>query len=204
AAAKTAVRGASKEFYQQAVGVKKYFGGASHVAGISGNQVQSPWDVTDNGGPVITKATSWNLYINCPTTPAQCWGTGNLTPKTFIQDFNRSSMLDVSSQYLHEIPNGHFGTVNELAANVTFANNTVTADDLVAIIHAASAATTKSGYDQMYHIFLPAGTDVCLGAGDCYSPDDPSSFQFCAFHTFVHFSPHWPALFTVEPFQRLR
>jgi hypothetical protein len=168
---------------------------------ISKNLIQSPYDLTFNGGPVVENATHWNLYINCPTTPAQCWGTGALTPKTFLTDYNTSSMLDIIGQYLGEIPDGHFGAVNELAATVTFATDTVFMSDLFAILHAASQATTKSGYNQIYSVFLPAGTDMCMDANTCYSPDNFNTFVFCAFHGAVDFGPHWHVLYTVQPYQ---
>jgi hypothetical protein len=198
-AARAATNQKSKVFYTYQKELAKIDGQRENLS--AKNLVQSPWDATYNGGPVVTGATSWNLYINCATTPAQCWGTGSETPKTFIQDYNVSSMLAVADQYLGEIANGHFGTVNELSANVTFATDTVFMTDLFAILHAASQATTKSGYNQLYHVFLPAGTDMCMDATTCYSPDNPSTFVFCAFHGSVNFGPNWHVLYTVQPYQ---
>ena len=198
--------GNNKPFYQNAIATKKYL---SNRTASSKNIVQSPWDLTWNGGPVITHATQWNIYINCGTTPAQCWGTGAISPKTFLGDFQGSSMIDISGQYLHEDPTGHFATINELAANVTFAPDsvtgtpTMTANDLFAILHAASLFTTKSGYNQIYHIFIPQGTDMCTAPGDCYSPDNFNTFVFCAFHGFADFDTtgHYHVLYTMEPYQ---
>jgi hypothetical protein len=194
----------SKVFYQNAIAQKKYLG---NRAGLSENIVQSPWDLTWNGGPVVTHATQWNLYINCPTTPAQCWGTGALTPKTLLDDYQESSMIQIAGQYLHEDPNGRFDNVNELSATVKFAvdsttgSPTMTGQDLLAILHAASQFTTKTGYDQIYHVFIPSGTDMCTQPGNCYSPDNFNTFVFCAFHGNADFGPHWHVLFTMEPYQ---
>jgi hypothetical protein len=205
----TAARSArsnSKVFYQNAIAQKKYLGDR---AGLRENIVQSPWDLTWNGGPVIRNATQWNLYINCPTTPAQCWGTGALTPKTFLHDYQQSSMIQIVGQYLHEDPDGRFANINELAATVKFAvdsttgSPTMTGQDLIAILHAASQFTTKSGYNQIYHVFIPKGTDMCTQPGNCYSPDNFNTFVFCAFHGAVDFdnTGGYHVLFTMEPYQ---
>jgi hypothetical protein len=174
---------------------------------LQANLIQSPYDLTYNGGPVVTSATHWNVYVNCAAGPASCWGTGSLTPKTFLQDYNESSMFEVVGQYLGEIPDGHFGTINELNATVTIpvdsttGTPTVTQNFLFAILHAASEFTTKSGYNQIYSVFLPQGVDMCMSPGVCYSPDNLNSFVFCAFHDNVNFGPNWHVLYTVQPYQ---
>ncbi|HZS61164.1 MAG TPA: hypothetical protein VFA43_17945 [Gemmatimonadaceae bacterium] len=204
-AAARAATSNSKLFYQAAIADKKYLGQRS---GISSNIVQSPWDLTWNGGPVVTHATQWNLYINCPTAPS-CWSTGALTPRTFLRDYQGSSMAEILGQYTHVDPTGKFATVNELSATVKFAVDsttgtpTMTGNDLLAILHAASAFTGKSGYDQIYHVFIPKGTDMCSAPGNCYSPDNFNTFVFCAFHGSADFDNHggWHVLFTMEPYQ---
>jgi len=174
---------------------------------ISQNLVNSPWDLTYNGGPVVTKATQWNIYVNCKTTSSGCWGTGTLTPRTFLQDLDQSSLIDVAAQYLHEDPTGRYGPVNEMQVSVSIPVNGITGvptasnSDIWAILHAASLVTTKSGYQAIYHVFLPQGVDMCTGPAICYSPDDPYFFQFCAFHGSVDFGPHWHVLYTLEPYQ---
>jgi len=75
--------------------------------------------------------------------------------------------------------------------------------DIIPLAHAA-AKTGGTGYEHIYHIFVPKGIDVC--ADDprnmlCYSPDRPSSFLLCAFHFRVNFSDIGHVLVTVEPFQ---
>jgi hypothetical protein len=206
AAARTASTN-SKPFYQAAIADKKYLGQRS---GISTNIVQSPWDLTWNGGPVVTHATQWNIYVNCTMpTPAGCWSTGALTPRTLLRDYQGSSMIEILGQYTHVDPTGKFATVNELSTNMTFAADsttgtpTMTQNDLLAILHKASAMTTKSGYDQIYHIFIPQGTDMCSAPGNCYSPDNPSNFVFCAFHGSADFDNHggWHVLYTMQPYQ---
>ena len=178
--------------------------------GIQNNLVNSPYDLTYNGGPVVTHAGEWNVYINCPTAPS-CWSTGNLTPAQFLRDFDRSSMLEIANQYLHEDANARFRQVTELATSFTFkvdtADNTPTAtgNDIVTILAGAVEATgLQGGYTNEYHLFFPQGTNVCLG-NTCYSPSNPSTFVFCAFHSSVDFNTGnghtLHVLFSVEPYQ---
>jgi len=203
-AAEAATNQKSKLFWTEAIAKTKY---GANRAGLSQNLVQSPFDLTFNGGPVVTHATQWNLYIDCTTTIAGCWGTGALTPKSFLDDYQESSMVELIGQYTHVDPTGRFDKINELAATVPFKKDSVTGTptmtlgDLFAILHAAPAFTTKTGYDQIYHVFIPAGVDMCTQPGNCYSPDNPNSFVFCAFHGAVDFAPHWHVLFTMEPYQ---
>jgi hypothetical protein len=205
-AARAVTNTKSKLFWTEAIGKAKL--GESR-AGLRANIVQSPWDLTWNGGPTVSHATQWNIYINCTTTIAGCWGTGGLTPKTLLDDYQESSMIEIAGQYLHEDPTGRFDNINELSATVTFAKDsvtgtpTMTGQDLLAILHAASKATGKSGYDQIYHVFIPSGTDMCTQPGNCYSPDNGNTFVFCAFHGFADFdnTGHYHVLYTMEPYQ---
>jgi hypothetical protein len=203
-AARAATNNKTKLFWTNAIGQAK-LGESRH--GLSQNLVNSPWDVTWNGGPTVARATQWNLYIDCATTPAGCWGTGAMSPKTFLHDFQASSFIQILGQYTHADPTGAFATINERSSTVTFAPDSVTGTptmtslDLLAILHAASQATGKSGYNQIYHVFIPAGVDMCTAPGNCYSPDNFNTFVFCAFHGSVDFGPHWHVLFTMEPYQ---
>jgi hypothetical protein len=175
-------------------------------AGIRQNLVNSPYDLTYNGGPVVTHSAEWNVYINCPSAPS-CWSTGKLTPAVFMRDFDRSSMIQIANQYLHEDAFGRFRQVNELATSFTFAvdttDNTPTAtgNDIVSILVGAVNFTGQVGYTNEYHLFFPQGTNVCTGPTNCYSPSNPSTFVFCAFHGSIDLGPNAHVLFSVEPYQ---
>ena len=176
--------------------------------------INSPFDLTFVGGTVVKRATSRNIYVNCTDGPAACWGSANLTPGTFLRDLNRSPFIRVTNQYLGSDGFGRFG-VDELGINgVPFAPSlgntpTATINDIFSLIFSAVAFTGASGYNNMYHVFLPQGTDMCIAEGFCYSPDDFSTFIFCAFHGSVDLPD--PAdqtkavhvLFSVEPFQNV-
>jgi len=166
----------------------------------SGGLTNSPFDLTYLGGPVVTSATSRNVYINCPSNAAGCWGTGVLSPATLLRDLNRSNLIGVADQYLDENAAGQF-TVTELQTTATFTGNTATLDDIFGILFSASTFINASGYNNLFHVFLPQGTDMCISATECYSPDNPSTFVFCAFHGSVDFGPNQHVVFSVEPYQ---
>jgi hypothetical protein len=72
--------------------------------------------------------------------------------------------------------------------------------NLFALLHAA-AITRGSGQGRIFHVFFKPGQDFCLGPGVCYSPDNPSTFVFCATHVAVLFNDVGLVLATVIPFQ---
>ena len=63
------------------------------------------------------------------------------------------------------------------------------------------------GYNQVYDLFLPLGQDTCQSNGGCYSPDVPSTFTFCAYHSSMNAPDAMGAtihvLYTVMPYQRV-
>ena len=157
------------------------------------------------------------MYVNCPSGPADCWGTGNLTPATFLRDLNRSPFIRVANQYLGSDAAGQF-RVGELSIDaVPFVANpqgtpSATIDDIFSLIFSAASFTGASGYTSIYHVFLPQGTDMCIDEFTCYSPDDFNTWFFCAFHGSVDLpdpaDPTNPArfihvLYSVEPYQFL-
>jgi hypothetical protein len=168
--------------------------------GTASATTQSPYDLTYNGGEVVTGAHSWNVYVNCPAGPAACWGTGAISPATYLNDLNVSSLLEVANQYIGEDVPGHF-TVSEMQTSTTFAADTAMLEDIFGIIFSAASQVNASGYNNIFHIFLPEGQDMCITATDCYSPDNPATWTFCAFHGSVNFSLSEHVLYTVQPYQ---
>jgi hypothetical protein len=166
----------------------------------SGVTTASPFDLTYNGGEVVQAARSWNIYVNCPSGPTGCWGTGAMSPATYLSDLNVSSLLEVANQYIGEDVPGHF-TVSELQTSVTFAAASVSIEDIFSIVYSAAVQVNASGYTNIFHVFLPQGQDMCISATDCYSPDNPETWTFCAFHGSVNFSLSEHVLYTVEPYQ---
>jgi len=85
---------------------------------------------------------------------------------------------------------------------------------MIAIASNRWRATGQGGYEHIYHVFLPPGTDVCFNnpdgsvSGTCYSPDNLATFYFCAYHGSFdildsggHVISH--VLYTVEPYQNV-
>lgn len=171
-----------------------------HLPSAVTRSTDSPFDLTFFGGPVVAGAEFFNIYVNCTTTVAQCWGTGNLTPTTFLQDLNDSRLIQVADQY-NGIHNDGQYSVAELPTTFAFTNHTAQLSDIFQIVGTAALQTGAVGYHNIYHVFLPQGTDMCISATNCYSPDVPSTFQFCAFHGSVTFTGIGHVLFTVEPYQ---
>ncbi len=164
--------------------------------------INSPLDLTYYGGPLVTHAMSTNVYINCPSNPASCWGTNLLSPATFLADLNQTNFIGVADQYLGGAAAGKF-FVTQLNAPATFTNNTATMNDVIGIVIAASTFTEASGYTNIFHVFLPQGTDMCITPIDCYSPNIDSTFTFCAFHSSFDYNGEH-LLFSVEPYQAVR
>ena len=163
----------------------------------------SPFDLTNFGGKVVRAATSYNVYVNCSVTnaPVVCWGSNNLSPTNFLRDLNRSEFIRLVNEYIGQDAQLRF-PVQQMRTVANFAvANKATLQDIQHIVADAATSTGVSGYNAIYHVFLPKGTSVCIVAGNCYSPDDPASWTFCAFHGSVNFSSTQHVLFTVQPYQ---
>lgn len=130
---------------------------------------------------------------------ASCWGT----PATFLGNLGKSTFIHVTDQYTGLTTNGRY-TVGS-AASVTYPIFAIALsdNDILQIVHKA-ASSLGNGYGHIYHIFLPNGVDVCFaGMPVCYSPDNPLTWVFCAFHASVTFNDIGHVLLTVEPFQNV-
>lgn len=186
---------------------------ASAKPNASANKVASqvfgffPGDLVYMGGPVVTEAESHPVYVNANNNTGgckgveQCWGN----PEDFLEDLGRSTFIHVVDQYTGETRN-HRYTVGD-AVRLSAPKGTIFEQQLFPLIHSA-AKKEGTGYGHIYHIFLPPGTDTCFLASDgvtpiCYSPDNPNTFFFCAYHGSVEFKDIGHVLFTVEPYQNI-
>lgn len=153
-----------------------------------------PADVSNPGnGPTVLTAASNPLYVDCADT---CWGS----PATFLDNLSKSTFIHVADQYVGSTTSDRY-TLGK-AGSVTYPAKKILYDnDILAIVHAGGKAF-GTGYGHIYHVFIPKGVDVCItGTNECYSPDDPSTFFFCAYHASVTFSDIGHTLYTVEPYQ---
>jgi hypothetical protein len=176
-------------------------------AAVSFNVAQagdnSPLDLSHFGGAVVTAATNYNVFVNCvaPQSPETCWGNGTLHPGRFLRDLNVSNYIRIVNEYLNVDALGKF-PVRDMRTQITFANSRrVTLQEIFNVLSNAVTRTGASGYGAIYHIFLPQGTGMCIAPGNCYSPDDPASWTFCAFHGSTNLTGDRHVLFSVEPYQ---
>lgn len=153
-----------------------------------------PADLSYAGGPVIPQAQSHNVYVNCA---ASCWGT----PSIFLGHLGLSNFIHVTDEYVHATAGARY-TVGAATSLTVAARHTLTPTDILQYVHSA-ARTHGSGYGHIYHIFLKPGVDVCISAEVCYSPDNMSTFTFCAYHGSVEFSDIQHVLYTVQPYQNV-
>jgi hypothetical protein len=159
-----------------------------------------PLDMTLGSGPVVTSIAAYNVYVNCPAKNESCWGH----PEEFLKGLAGSPLSNLVTQYTGGAGSAYtYGgsvAVKYTGVNSSF-SNTYYNNDLFAILATAAKHFQKIGLTAEYHIFLPQGIDTCFDQpAQCYSPDNLSSFAFCAYHSAVSFNGT-PVLYSVEPYQ---
>jgi len=173
--------------------------GRANTGGSTGNGVEFyPGDLTYQGGEVVQTTVSHDIYVNCD---ASCFGN----PGTFLTRLGRSQFIHVTDPYVGA-SGGHRYTVGQggsIGYPVTKGTPLGPLDILTLVYTAASYFGT--GYGHVYHIFFAPGIDVCADSNltECYSPDNPPTWFFCAFHSSVDFKDIGHTLFTVEPYQNV-
>lgn len=185
-------------------------GGTSEGASFEGNdQLRFPGDLINFfGGPTVPAAQSHPIFLLPNNNPActanACWGD----PETFLALYGFSGLSHVTDQYVGTRAGNRYTLGDEFAIPYSPTPSTAPLTDLniLGFLHAVAKASGETGYNHIFHIFLPPGQDLCtplFGIG-CYSPDVPSTFSFCAFHISVTFRDIGHVLFSVEPFQNVR
>jgi hypothetical protein len=145
-------------------------------------------------GKVLASAQSNNVYVNCA---ASCWGT----PSNFLARLATSNFIHVTDEYTGVTANNRY-TVGTATSINTALPARLSASNILQLVHSAAHAH-GSGYDHVYHIFLRAGVDVCTSTNVCYSPENSSTFVFCAYHGSVDFKDIGHVLYSVEPYQNV-
>ena len=154
-----------------------------------------PADLSDPmHGKVLTTVQSNNVYINCA---ASCWGT----PSGFLSRLAVSNFIHVTDEYVGATGNNRYTVGTATSINTTLPAK-LNPSNILQLVHTAARAH-GSGYDHVYHIFLRSGVDVCTSANTCYSPDNTSTFVFCAYHGSVNFQDIGHVLYSVEPYQNV-
>lgn len=174
-------------------------GGAIPDVAVSRTPKFYPADLSYFGGAVVQSAVFTNAFFNC--SGESCWGD----PIGFENNLVISRFIHLVDQYVGSTRANRYSVapmalnpVSSYCTSPTFCS----ASDILNIVHAA-ASLTSSGYGNIINVFLPEGTDTCADAAntECYSPDDPSTFVFCAYHGSYNFPDIGETLFTVEPYQ---
>lgn len=178
---------------------------ASKTAAPDSGGPRFPADLQFHGGKTVQSMQQVAIYMNpngACSNIAECWGD----PEAFLSDLGKSDFIHVVDQYTGSTADNRY-TMANTHVMVNYKPNAApfTDADMLAVVHAVALALgTPDGYGNEFHIFLPAGQDECfnLGFKVCYSPDDPKTFFFCAYHgsaTFGDSVGH--VLYSVEPFQ---
>ncbi len=143
----------------------------------------------------MTAAQSTNIFVGCGL--SACWGN----PDQFLKDLFASDFIKVANQYFSSGTGRYTVGPSQFLPNYTFYSNTVGANDILSILHGA-ARSGGAGYNHIYHIFFPPGIDTCFDrTASCFSPDDPTAFQFCAYHASAEFSDvRGDVLYSVHPY----
>ena len=160
-----------------------------------------PADLVFHGGPVVQSAEHDLVYFDCPAGPTACWGN----PAAFLKDLNHSALIHMTDQYVGTTANARYPVGGAVAINQPLQTNVVDQNEILSFVHAAATKMSiQNSYSNIVHIFLPRGVDTCFDLTSiCYSPDNPSSFFFCAYHGAVWFNDIGHILFTVEPYQNV-
>lgn len=170
-------------------------GGAASVPGVPGPGFY-PADLSNpSHGKVLTAAQSNNLYVNCA---ASCWGN----PAAFLNRLATSNFMHMADEYVGTTATNRYTVGASSSINDSALPKKLNANNILQIVH-AGARLHGSGYDHVYHVFLRSGVDVCVSSTQCYSPDNPATFVFCAFHASVDFKDIGHVLYSVEPFQNV-
>lgn len=169
------------------------------------NLVDFGGDSGNTFGLVSTNQT--NIYLNCPAHNQSCWGTKSGDITNFQNNLAASVFIHINDQYVGNTSNNRYPLVDQWWAD--WGLNTApwgapTLLDSTAQTIAAVVATNRGnayGYGNLYHIFVPNGTDVCFDSsyGVCYSPDHGSTFYFCGYHGSFNYNGNH-ILYSVEPY----
>ena len=166
--------------------------------------------MTYHGGPVITTDTNYLIQFNSPTGDFSIWGD----PWTFLFNLfgTYTDIIHTVDQYVGQTANNRY-TVNGTTAWVSWYNppRPMSFSDVqasvIAAVHAIFPSGGGGGYNIEYHIFLPPGQDTCLSSTVCYSPDNSSTFSFCAYHSSMNTTDTNGAaihvIYSVEPYQNV-
>jgi hypothetical protein len=136
-----------------------------------------PADLSFFGGSVLSQGNSLNVYYNCAD--SSCFGN----PEQFQTDLAKSKFIHVVDQYVGSKANNRYPLSTTPPVHINGTSTSLSFNDIVNMV-ASADVFSGAGPGHIFHIFLPQGVDTCLDPGNtvCYSPDNPSTWVFCAYH----------------------
>ncbi|MBV8148730.1 MAG: hypothetical protein JO092_06545 [Candidatus Eremiobacteraeota bacterium] len=174
---------------------------SARPAVASARKIIYPDDLTNLGGPIMSSEAAHNIYVNCPARNQSCWGA----PEAFQTKLTGSSFAALLRQYTKSGPNSLTFADSTAVTYKVYPGTALYENDLFAIIHQVASSTRKTGYANLYHVFLTKGTSTCIDfTTSCYSPGNASTSGFCAYHGSVKYSDIGTVIYTVEPYQNIR
>lgn len=160
-----------------------------------------PTELTYHGGAVVTSLVSHPVFLDASgTLPLSTWGD----VVGFLHDLGRSDFIHLTDPYVGATQGNRYTVTYPVRSTVP--SGTLLVDsDIQGLVHAVAASTGQTGYGHEYHVFLAPGVDECFDSSQtqCYSPDNPPSFIFCAYHGSVDFPDIGHVLYSVEPYQNV-
>lgn len=153
-------------------------------------------DLSFYGGPVQNGANEYNILLNC--NDESCWG-GLIS--SFESSLYGSTMMnsDILPQYSAA---GTYSAAGDYPATYQVSGQLQDSDIFNILYSVITSNNLPTGYGSEFHVFLGQGVEECSNAaGGCYSPSNPSTWAFCAYHGSNDWSDIGHVLYSVEPYQ---
>ena len=148
-------------------------------------------DLTNNGGPTMSSAQSYNILVNA--TDESAWG-GLISQ--FQGDLNNSAMINILTQYTGSGA-GSYGVAGDYTVNYDTSSQ-LGDQDIYNIVYQVAQQTGATGYGAIYHVFLQNGVAQCSqSAGGCYAQNG----GYCAYHGATDYSDIGHVIYSTEPYQ---
>ena len=160
----------------------------SHMPHVVRPAVGYPADVrcAIYGGTCTTMPASSaiNVYISVDggktCTTEVCWGH----PEEFLKALAGTKFVGLITQYTKGAASGYKYGGHVSVKFPLYPHTVLYENDLFTILAAAAKSAGKIGTSFEYHLFIPPGVDTCFDlTTSCYSPDNPSTWAFCAYHS---------------------
>ena len=166
-----------------------------------------PLDMSNFGGPTLHNFEAHNVFVNAVAMPGGVYGQSISGPSiddadTFLTHLFASQMIHIVDQYTGTPDQG--GSVGK--SGILHYNSSATtynSPDLQTLVHAAARAF-GSGPQHVLNLFYNQGIDICDVQGDCYSPDNLSTWTFCAYHSYYDFPDLGRVFFTMQPYANVQ